>query len=75
MNFGVCFVVCLFGRRGVVLSSVISEKKKIAVLFKMNVYLPLCVEGVLGVFNPLIFVSRVLGTKIIYCALALTCKK
>lgn len=74
MNFGVCFVVCLFGRRGVVLSSVISEKK-IAVLFKINVYLPVSVEGVLGFFNPLIFVSRVLGTKIIYCALALTCKK
>lgn len=49
MNFGVCFVVCLFGRRGVVFSSVISEKK-IAMLFKINVYLCVCLEGILGVF-------------------------
>lgn len=52
-------------------------------LFKINVYICVCVyvsvcvfvcvEGALGGFYPLIFVSRVLDTKIIYYVLALRC--
>lgn len=48
------------------------SEKKIAMLFKINVYLCVCVEGMLGVFYPLMLVSCVLGIKITYDILALT---